>query len=60
MNPEESNGLELPSAGNGKLVCIVIQLCVAIAILCSHCDFNTLLYHSVKSESHAASNTSDK
>lgn len=44
-------------ASNGYLICIVIQLYIATAILCLHYDFNTLPYHSAKSKSHVTPHT---
>lgn len=43
---------EHTETGNGNHVCIVIQLCIAVATLCFCCDFSTLLYHSAKLKSH--------
>lgn len=40
---------EHTGTSNGKHVCIVIQLYVAITILCLCCVFSILLYHFVKS-----------
>lgn len=37
--------------GKGNHICVVIQVCIAFAVLWLCCDFTVLLYYSVKSKS---------